>query len=34
MDFKKEMSEIRITNKVTNEVTFYKEFIYINLLPI
>ena len=31
MDFKKEMSEIRITNKVTNEVTFYKEFIYINL---
>ena len=33
MDFKKEMSEIRITNKVTNEVTFYKEFIYINLLP-
>ena len=34
MDLKKEMSEIKITNKVTSKGTFSKKIIYINLLAI
>ena len=34
MDFKKEMNEIKMTNKVRRVKSFLQTIVYINLLPI